>query len=156
MSDINQSNNHILKLENQICFPLYATSRLVIQLYQPLLDKIGLTYPQYLVMMILWEEDDIPIKVISEKLLLNTNTLTPLLKRMEKNGLITRRKCALDERKMKIKLSDMGKKLEDKARNVPQHLQESLSDSPVSKEDLDQLKDTLTKLMEYIENIKLK
>ncbi|MXV37473.1 MarR family transcriptional regulator [Flavobacteriaceae bacterium Ap0902] len=148
---MNQDKNHLLKLENQVCFPLYATSRLIIQLYQPLLEKIGLTYPQYLVMMILWEKDDIPIKFISKKLLLNTNTLTPLLQRMEKNGLIIREKCLVDERKVKIKLSAEGKKLQSKAIEVPQHLQESLQDSSVSIEELHQLKETLTKLIKYID-----
>ncbi len=75
-----------LKLENQLCFPVYAASRLITREYQPFLDRLGITYPQYLVLMILWEEDGVPVNDIAKKLILNTNTITPLLKRMEKDA----------------------------------------------------------------------
>ena len=78
--------DEVLKLENQLCFPLYASSRLVTRMYQPLLEKLDITYPQYLIMLVLWENDTITIKEIGRKLLLETNTLTPLLKRMEKKN----------------------------------------------------------------------
>ena len=77
-----------LKLENQVCFPIYAASRLITREYQPLLDELGLTYPQYLALMVLWEHDGLPVNEIGHKLLLNTNTVTPLLKRMEAQGLV--------------------------------------------------------------------
>ena len=93
-----EENNHQLKLENQICFPLYSVSRLLIQQYKPLLDELDITYPQYLVLLVLWEKNEIPVKDISEKLLLETNTLTPLLKRMETKGFIKRNRSTTDER----------------------------------------------------------
>ncbi|MDP3437320.1 MAG: MarR family transcriptional regulator, partial [Bacteroidales bacterium] len=77
-----------LKLENQLCFPVYATSRLITREYQPFLDKLQITYPQYLVLMVLWENDTLPVNDIAKKLILNTNTITPLLKRMEQQGLL--------------------------------------------------------------------
>ena len=98
-----------LKLENQLCFPLYAASRLVTKCYQPLLQEFDLTYPQYLVLLILWETDSVNLKVISEKLHLQTNTITPLLKRMEEAGLIDRTRSPEDERSMIISLTKMGK-----------------------------------------------
>ena len=97
-----------LKLENQICFPLYAASRLVTREYQPHLDKLGITYPQYLVLMVLWENNGLTVNDISEKLILNTNTLTPLLKRMEKQQLLSRRRDVADERKVLISLTEKG------------------------------------------------
>ena len=87
-----------LKLENQLCFPVYAASRLITREYQPFLDKLEITYPQYLVLMILWEEDGMPVNDIARKLILNTNTITPLLKRMEQQGIIRRRRSGKDER----------------------------------------------------------
>ena len=84
--------SNLLKLENQVCFPLYAFSREVTQLYKPLLDELGLTYPQYLVMLILWEEKEQTVNQIGEKLYLDSGTLTPLLKRMEQKGIINRKR----------------------------------------------------------------
>jgi hypothetical protein len=81
-----------LKLENQLCFPVYAASRLIIREYQPYLDKLGITYPQYLVLMVLWETNHVSVNEISQKLILNTNTVTPLLKRMESQGIINRQR----------------------------------------------------------------
>lgn len=145
-------DDSLLKLDKQICFPLYATSRLITQLYQPYLDQIGLTYPQYLVMMVLWETDDVPIKFLTEKLLLNTNTLTPLLKRMEANELIIREKCTIDERKVKIKLTSKGRNLKFKAIEIPISLKENLKNNQVTLTDLENLKNTLTNLINHIQN----
>lgn len=136
-----------LKLENQVCFPLYATSRLVIQKYKPLLDKLGVTYPQYLVLMVLWEQDEIPVKEISEKLFLETNTLTPLLKRMQVNGLIERNRSQKDERVVTISLTRIGEKLQEKAKEIPEQIQCEMKCTSTEKEDLIQLKSLLDKML---------
>jgi len=114
--------DNLLKLDNQLCFLLYASSRAVTKKYRPLLDKLGLTYPQYLVMLVLWEEDGIPIKLLSSKLYLDTGTLTPLLKRLESSLLITRSRTGSDERSVFINLTDNGKSLKDRAFTVPGEL----------------------------------
>lgn len=111
-----------LKLDNQLCFRLYTASRLVTQAYRPLLNKLNITYPQYLVMMILWENDNVCISTITERLLLDTNTITPLLKRMEDIGLIKRKPGKDDARQKFITLTAKGKKLQDKAAEVPSYL----------------------------------
>lgn len=108
-----------LKLKNQICFPVYAASRLIIRQYQPYLDKLGITYPQYLVLLVLWEQDSLPINDIAQKLILNTNTVTPLLKRMEKQGIIKRSKSEEDQRKVLITLTEKGRKMKEQASPIP-------------------------------------
>lgn len=113
------SDIDLLRLENQLCFPLYATSRLVTRLYQPLLEPLGLTYPQYIVLMILWEEAPCPVSQISERALLNTNTLTPLLKRLEQLGFIKRQRRASDERVVEISLTPTGAALKARCGCVP-------------------------------------
>lgn len=104
-----------LKLENQLCFPLYAASRMVTKCYQPVLDDLGITYPQYLVLMVLWENDGVNLSEISTKLKLQSNTVTPLLKRMEEVGLIKRVRSDQDQRSITISLEDMGKDMKSKA-----------------------------------------
>ena len=113
------SDIDLLRLETQLCFPLYATSRLVTRLYQPLLEPIGLTYPQYIVLMILWEDAPCPVSQISERALLNTNTLTPLLKRLEQLGFIQRQRRASDERVVEISLTPAGAALKARCGCVP-------------------------------------
>lgn len=108
-----------LKLENQLCFRLYAVSRLITQAYHPFLEPLGLTYPQYLVMLVLWENDNQTVNDIAHKLLLETNTLTPLLKRMEKEGLVVRSKSVVDGRQVLVSLTKQGRHLEEKAKDVP-------------------------------------
>jgi len=117
-----KDKNELLKLDNQLCFMLYACSRAITKKYRPLLDNLGLTYPQYLVMLVLWEGDEIPVKELSSKLYLDTGTLTPLLKRLEVSGLITRKRTSSDERSVVIKLTETGIKLKEKAYTVPQEL----------------------------------
>ena len=90
-------SNEQLKLSNQICFPLYSASRLITQAYQPYLDKMGITYPQYLVLMVLWENDEISVNDVAKKLILKTNTISPLLQRMAKQELIERNRSSEDE-----------------------------------------------------------
>ena len=119
-----------LKLENQLCFPFYAVSRLITRRYQPLLDELGITYPQYLVMIVLWEKDGVPVQSLSDTLLLNTNTLTPLLKRLERQGFVTRTRSLEDERVVLVELTSEGRALKEKALRVPQALLEELDYPP--------------------------
>lgn len=107
------------KLDNQLCFRLYTASRLITQAYHPLLSKQGLTYPQYLVLLVLWEKDAQPVNDIAKRLLLETNTVTPLLQRMEKEGVLTRRKGEQDARQMIVSLTRKGKELQKKLADVP-------------------------------------
>ena len=107
------------RLDNQLCFRLYTASRLLTQAYHPLLSQYGLTYPQYLVLLVLWEKDEQPVNDIAKRLFLETNTVTPLLQRMEKEGLLTRAKGKKDARQMIVSLSWKGKSLQDKLTFVP-------------------------------------
>ncbi|WP_291784892.1 MarR family transcriptional regulator [Cecembia sp.] len=136
-----------LKLENQICFPFYAISRLITRAYQPHLEQLGITYPQYLVLLVLWEKDGLAVQDISEKLILNTNTLTPLLKRMETMDLVKRQKAKEDERKVVIHLTREGKALQAAAASVPLKLLENMGDMAV---DLDELVGMRDKIQEWI------
>ena len=106
-------------LDNQLCFRLYTASRLLTQAYHPLLSEQGLTYPQYLVLLVLWEKDAQPVNDIAKRLYLETNTVTPLLQRMEKEGILTRTKGTKDARQMIVKLTKKGKKLQDQLTEVP-------------------------------------
>ncbi|MBQ4299340.1 MAG: MarR family transcriptional regulator [Bacteroidales bacterium] len=107
------------KLDNQLCFRLYTASRLLTQAYHPLLSEYGLTYPQYLVLLVLWEKDAQPVNDIARRLFLETNTVTPLLQRMEKEGVLSRRKGENDARQMIVSLSRKGKLLRKKLSGVP-------------------------------------
>jgi MarR family transcriptional regulator, organic hydroperoxide resistance regulator len=109
-----------LLLSNQICFAVYSTAHAFNRVYKPLLDRLGLTYPQYLVMLVLWERDDVPLKDIGEKLFLDSGTLTPLLKRLEAQGLIKRTRSTEDERQVLIALTSKGHALKEEAKAVPQ------------------------------------
>jgi DNA-binding MarR family transcriptional regulator len=111
-----------LKLENQLCFPLYAASRLIVNAYRPLLEELGLTYPQYLVLLVLWETDGLSVGAIGELLYLDSGTLTPLLKRLEKQGLVKRRRSASDDRIVENWLTDEGHDLKTRAVRVPVQL----------------------------------
>ena len=108
-----------MKLSNQLCFPLYAAARNVTGLYTPWLKPLGLTYTQYIVFLVLWEKDGISVTEIGEKLMLDNGTLSPLLKKMEQAGYLTRRRCREDERVVEITLTEAGKALQDKAKDVP-------------------------------------
>ena len=107
------------KLDNQLCFRLYTASRLLSQAYHPLLSEHGLTYPQYLVLLVLWEKDAQPVTDIAKRLFLETNTVTPLLQRMEKEGILTRRKGEKDARQMIVSLTGKGQNLQQKLADVP-------------------------------------
>lgn len=134
-----------LKLNNQICFPIYSVSRLITKAYKPFLEEMGLTYPQYLVLLVLWENDNISMNKIGEKLLLNTNTLSPLVKRMEKMELLQRKRSDKDERSVFIQLTEKGKKLKQNAVPIPEKLLNTLLTEDVSLTEIMLLKDTLNK-----------
>ena len=106
-------------LENQLCFRLYTVSRLMTKAYHPLLSEHGLTYPQYLVLLVLWEKDALPVNDIAKRLYLETNTVTPLIQRMEKEGILTRTKGTKDARQIIVTLTKKGKKLQDQLTEVP-------------------------------------
>ncbi len=107
------------KLDNQLCFRLYTASRLLTQAYHPLLSEHGLTYPQYLVLMVLWEMDAQPVNDIAKRLMLETNTVTPLLKRMEQQGILTRSKGLSDARQVIVTLTENGQNLQNLLADVP-------------------------------------
>jgi MarR family transcriptional regulator, organic hydroperoxide resistance regulator len=111
-----------LRLENQLCFAVYSAAHAFNRVYKPLLDALGLTYPQYLVMLTLWQEDNQTVGAIGEKLMLESSTLTPLLKRLEAAGFITRRRDAADERQVRICLTPPGQELRQRAFAVPQKI----------------------------------
>lgn len=109
-----------IRLKNQLCFPLYAVSNMITRKYKPLLDKIDLTYTQYIVMMVLWEEKQVNEKFLCEALCLKTNTITPLLQKLEDKGFIRKEKDKSDERNLVITLTESGEELKDKALCVPE------------------------------------
>ena len=117
----------LLRLDAQLCFPLYACSREIIKRYRPFLKPLGLTYTKYIVMLVLWEEDGIGLKDIGERLFLDSGTLTPLLKSLEEQGLITRERDPRDERNVVINLTPAGKDLKAKAKEVPVNMAKCLS-----------------------------
>lgn len=111
-----------LKIENQICFPLYACSREIIKQYKPFLDELDLTYTQYLVMMVLWEKKAATVKELGTTLYLDSGTLTPLLKKLESKGLITRARSKTDERNLDVAITEQGEELKEKAISVPEQI----------------------------------
>ena len=141
------NNLDSLKLDSQICFPVYVASRLITRMYQPLLDKLNITYPQYLVMMVLWESDGIPISEITSLLILNTNTVTPILQRMASLRLIERQRSKKDERQVIVTLTDKGRDLKNDALLIPEKLSHHLISEQLNMDELIQLKDSLTKLI---------
>ena len=112
--------NPLLQLDNQLCFAVYSAGHAFNRVYKPLLERLKLTYPQYLAMLVLWEHDNVPVKDIGERLFLDSGTLTPLLKRLEAAGLIKRTRSVEDERQMLIALTAQGQALREKAKAVPQ------------------------------------
>jgi DNA-binding MarR family transcriptional regulator len=113
------SADEALKLDNQLCFALYAASLAMTKLYKPLLDELGLTYPQYLAMLVLWERDGLAVSELGRRLSLDSGTLTPLLKRLEAAGLVSRLRAVDDERRVHIHLSAAGRRLKARAAKVP-------------------------------------
>lgn len=117
---------NVLKLENQLCFPLYAASREVVKLYTPFLREIGLTYTQYITMMVMWERKQVGVKELGEALYLNSGTLTPLLKKLEKQGLVSRSRSTEDERNLIVTITNAGEALREQASEIPMKMGQCL------------------------------
>lgn len=124
---MDQERFDALRLENQLCFPLYACSREVIKRYRPHLDALGLTYTQYIVLMVVWAEGTISVRDLGRKLFLDSGTLTPVLKTLEKDGYITRRRCTRDERVLMISITEAGLALREKAAEIPSAMAECVN-----------------------------
>lgn len=133
-----------LKLENQLCFPIYALSRQITALYRPHLESLELTYPQYLVMLALWEHETVTVKQLGKLLWLDSGTLTPLLKRMEENGLLSRNRSEADERVVNIRISAKGTTLKQQALSIPEAIKDALS---TDDEQLFNLRDQLKQIL---------
>ena len=138
-----------LLLDNQVCFALHSTSLLMTKIYKPLLQGLGLTYPQYLAMLVLWEKDGLPVVEISNRLLTDPGSLTPLLKRLEAEGLLSRTRSTEDERVVIVKLTEKGHALRDQAKEIPQCIHRS---SGRSMEQLRTLQDELLALRSNLQN----
>ena len=142
-----------LQLDNQVCFRLYTAARLITQAYTPILTALGITYPQYLVMMVLWEKDEQPVNDIARRLVLETNTVTPLLQRMEKLGLVSRKKGEQDKRQQIVSLTKKGKQLEEEAyAQIPAGMNEQLSACPLKSEDYQHLAQELDAIIDTLKN----
>lgn len=116
---IDLTSDEALLLKNQLCFPLYAAARKIVRVYTPILDKLSLTYTQYITLLVLWEADGLSVKELGNRLYLDSGTLTPLLKKLEAQGLCTRARDQIDERNVSIYLTDKGRDLKEAARAVP-------------------------------------
>jgi DNA-binding MarR family transcriptional regulator len=125
-----------LKLENQLCFPLYAAARGIVKKYTPFLDKIGLTYTQYITMMVLWEKKTISAKELGAALYLDSGTLTPLLKKLEKSGLAKRERSARDERNLIVSITEKGEALRERAEVIPRRMADCVGLEPEEAENL--------------------
>lgn len=138
-------NYEQLKLENQICFPLYAGAKEVVRKYKPYLDEIDLTYTQYIAMMVLWEKNQMNVKELGELLYLDSGTLTPLLKKLEAKGYVSRCRCKEDERNLIICITEEGEALKEKAADIPRKVGSCMK---LSKEEAQTLYSLLYKLLE--------
>lgn len=136
--------NTSLSLENQVCFPIYALAKEIVQHYRPFLDALGITYPQYLVLMVLWKEREQTVGQLGDRVFLDSGTLTPLLKRMEQKGMVERRRNPADERVVNISLTPKGLALEEQASDIPQKLMESMQ---VTEEEVVALKNSIMKIL---------
>jgi DNA-binding MarR family transcriptional regulator len=138
-----------LLLDNQACFALHSTSLMMTKVYKPLLQELGLTYPQYLAMMVLWEQDGLTVGEISARLLTDPGSLTPLLKRLEAEGLLSRTRSREDERVVIVELTEQGRSLRDKARSIPQCI---LGASGMTLERLNKLQAELQALRRHLQD----
>ncbi|MCO4274508.1 MarR family transcriptional regulator [Pseudarthrobacter sp. HLT3-5] len=135
------------RLDRQVCFALYSASRAATAVYRPVLEDLGLTYPQYLVMLVLWESEPKGVKELGEELGLDSGTLSPLLKRLEAMGLVERRRSGEDERRVAVHLTPTGRSLSSRASGIPRHLADAAG---LSAEELEQLRTTLERLTEAL------
>ena len=136
-----------LKLSKQLCFPLYACSREMIKLYKPFLDELGLTYTQYITLMVLWEHKAMTVKALGQELYLDSGTLTPLLKKLEEKCLVTRRRSDLDERNLIVTITELGESMRDRALHIPGEMTKCIN---LPREDIRELYRMLHQLLEYV------
>ncbi len=139
-----------LKLEKQLCFRLYTVSRLVTQAYRPYFEPLGITYPQYLVLLILWEQDNLPVSDIASRLMLDTNTVTPLLQRMEREGLVARTRGTMDSRQRIVSLTPRGRAMQEKAKDIPACLSRKWEGNNPSIEEIVAMTKTLDSMIETL------
>lgn len=139
-----------LKLEKQLCFRLYTVSRLVTQAYRPYFEPLGITYPQYLVLLILWEQDNLPVSDIASRLMLDTNTVTPLLQRMEREGLVARTRGTVDSRQRIVSLTPRGRAMQEKAKDIPACLSRKWEGNNPSIEEIVAMTKTLDSMIETL------
>ncbi len=137
-----------LKLENQLCFPLYACAKEVVRRYKPYLDELDLTYTQYITMMVMWEKKETNVKELGESLFLDSGTLTPLLKKLETKGYITRHRSAMDERNLVVAVTEAGMDLRERAVNVPTQMGQCIKLKP---EESAALYQSLHKMLDMLE-----
>lgn len=142
------ARDDLLKLDNQLCFAIYACSRSLTRLYRPLLKKLGVTYPQYLVLMVLWETNQKSVTELGERLFLDSGTLTPLLKRLENNGIVQRVRSKQDERKVVVEITKKGMALKKKAYEIPEKM---FCQSGLTIEEFFRMKSDLERLVERIQ-----
>lgn len=142
-----------MKLDSQLCFRLYSAARLMTGAYHPYLDPLGITYPQYLVLLVLWEKDKQPVCDIGKRLLLDTNTMTPLLQRMEKAGLITRTRGKEDTRQRIVALTKEGKALYEQAEQIPHCMRKAITIEPDEEEEIARMIPSLDKLIEELKKL---
>ena len=148
-----QINDSILHLENQLCFPLYAASRLTTQLYGPILKELNITYPQYLVLLVLWQKGNQTVNEICQSLYLESNTITPLLKRLEEKEIITRSRSQKDERIVNISLTENGILLKNKALEIPEQIYCSINQvGDITENEIVQFQKTLFKIINVLNN----
>lgn len=141
------TNDEILKLENQLCFPLYAAARAVVNRYKPLLDEIDLTYTQYIAMMVMWEHKSVGVKELGNYLYLDSGTLTPLLKRLEAKGFVTRERSHEDERSVNVTITEAGENLKKKAVEIPLKMEKCM---PLSRDEAGTLYTMLYKILRQL------
>ncbi|MCR4729131.1 MAG: MarR family transcriptional regulator [Lachnospiraceae bacterium] len=145
----NEGRYDCLKLDNQLCFPLYVSAKEVVRRYKPFLDEIDLTYTQYITMMVMWEEKKLNSKTLGDRLFLDSGTFTPVLKKLEEKGLITRKRDAEDERNLMIEITDRGEALKEKAVMIPAKLGSCLK---LEKEDAIALYGILRRFLETLKD----
>ena len=145
---MNEQNYNALKIENQLCFPLYACSREVIKQYKPYLDKMDLTYTQYVVMLALWEEKEMTVKALGDRLYLDSGTLTPLLKKLESKGYITRTRSRKDERNLLVGVTESGAALREGALEMPRAIK---AHTVLSCEEMETLYKLLYKVLAHVD-----
>jgi len=144
---MSKPNYDVLKLEKQVCFPLYACARETIKLYKPFLDELNLTYTQYITLLVLWEEGSLTVKELGKRLYLDSGTLTPLLKKLEEKGLVDRRRSIADERNLIVSITDAGMELRDRATHIPGEMSKCLL---LSREETLTLYRLLYKMLTYV------